>query len=368
MPFVHVKTGNGNIKFHYNISTPQLDVANQIDPAIPVLLWFHSLAFPHVFHSQFSDPLLRQFNLVAFDLRSHGETEGDDLPEGYGIREAEEDALAFMVHEGPCINEPRYLLRFLQDALRLPPCHFVAMDYGSPIALQIAISHPERVLSLFFISQTCLAEPPEVREGHQQVYDCWTAAFPGPNQYDEDRMMEGGYGFAQFMFSNNMTKMADALFKISFGMCQKHWGYQGLKNYRISTLDFLFNRKSQPRSALARIRCPVKLVCGTDDVAYPQEYNEEFLQQLEDAGVDVSLLVVPGAPHFVSVEYADQVNPVLYEFVMQNDSRKPKPVSRTRISSPWDGALRSVGFDDTANDDDESDEDDFVVSYPSKRS
>lgn len=42
------------------------------------------------------------------------------------------------------------------------------------------------------------------------MYDCWIAAFPGPDKFDNERMMEGGYGFAQFMFSNNMTKMADA--------------------------------------------------------------------------------------------------------------------------------------------------------------
>ncbi|KAJ4490196.1 Alpha/Beta hydrolase protein [Lentinula aciculospora] len=346
MPFVRVKTSTGNINFHYIVSTPDIDITNKIDPNIPVLLWFHSLAFPHVFHSQFADPQLRKFNLVVFDLRSHGETEGDDLPEGYGVREAGEDVLAFM------------------DALRLPPCHFVAMDYGSPIALQIAISHPDRVLSLFFMSQTCLEEPPEVREGHQQVYDCWTAAFPGPDEFDNERMMEGGYGFAQFMFSNNMTKIADALFKITFGMCQKHWGYHGLKNYRISTLDFLFNRKSQPKSALSHIQCPVKLVCGTDDVAYPQEYNEQFLRELEDAGVDVSLLVIPGAPHFVSVEYASQVDSVLHDFVLQNDSRKPRPVSNNSLKSPWEGALRSVGLYDSSASGDDSDNDDFVVTYP----
>ncbi|KAJ4495809.1 Alpha/Beta hydrolase protein [Lentinula edodes] len=347
MPFIHVKTSSGNIKFHYIISTPDSDVADKIDPDIPVLLFFHSLAFPHVFHSQFGDPLLRKFNLVVFDLRSHGETEGDDLPDGYGVEEAAEDALAFM------------------DALRLPPCHFVAMDYGSPVALQIAISYPDRVLSLFFISQTCLEEPPEVREGHQQVYDCWIAAFPGPDKFDNERMMEGGYGFAQFMFSNNMTKIADALFKISFELSQKHWGYQGLKNYRIATLDFLYNRKSQPRSALSRIRCPVKLVYGTDDVAYPQEYNEKFFRELEDAGVDVSLLVVPGAPHFVCVAHANQVDPVLHDFVMQNDPRKPRPVSNSGLKSPWEGTLLSVGLDDSTDGSVDSDDDDFVVSYPS---
>lgn len=50
----------------------------------------------------------------------------------------------------------------------------------------------------------------------------------------------------------------------------------------------------------------MKLVYGTDDVAYNQDYSEEFLQDLEDAGVEASLFVVPGAPHFVGVDYASQ--------------------------------------------------------------
>lgn len=47
--------------------------------------------------AQFGDPLLRKFNLVVFDFRSHGDTEADDLPEGYEVKDAAEDALAFMV-------------------------------------------------------------------------------------------------------------------------------------------------------------------------------------------------------------------------------------------------------------------------------
>ncbi|KAF9078781.1 Alpha/Beta hydrolase protein [Rhodocollybia butyracea] len=345
MPFVQVKTKNGQIKFHYFISTPKSEASEKIDPNLPVLLWFHSLAFPHVFHSQFADPLLRKFNLVVFDMRSHGKTEGDDMPEGYGIVEAAEDALAFM------------------DALNLPPCHFVAMDYGSPIALQIAVAHPARVLSLFFISQTCLKEPPEVREGHQQVYDCWVSAFPHPDKFDNEHMVEGAYGFAQFMFSNNLSNLATAMFNLSFVLAQNHWGYTGLRNYRISTLEFLFNRKSPTKAALSHVRCPVEIVYGTDDVAYRQSYTEGFLENLKDAGVDVSLHVVQGAPHFANVDYPGQVDPALHDFVLRNDDRNPPPVTGP-VQSPWDETLRSVGWDPEGLNDD-SDDEDFVVTYVS---
>ncbi|KAJ3770645.1 Alpha/Beta hydrolase protein [Lentinula raphanica] len=343
MPFVQVKTNSGTIKYHYTISTPHSNSAEKITPDLPVVLCFHSLAFPHVFHSQFADPMLRKFNLVVFDFRTHGETEADDLPEGYSVKDAAEDVFAFM------------------NAIRLPPCHFFAIDYGSPVALQIAVAHPERCLSMFIISQTCLIEPPDVCEGHRQVYDYWTSAFPTPDTMDMELAMEGGYGFSQFMFSNKMTNLAQALFNISFPLCQKHWGYHGKRNYRIATLDFLCNRPAQSRAALSRLRCPVQLVYGTDDVAYPREYTDEFVQTLEDAGVDVSLLVVPDAPHFAGVDYASHINPALHDFIMQNDDRKPPPVSGN-VSSPWTELLRLNGWTPEGNID--ADDDEFVITYP----
>jgi pimeloyl-ACP methyl ester carboxylesterase len=46
--------------------------------------------------AQFGDPSIRRFNLVAVDLRSHGETSGP-VPEGYDQEMATKDVIAFMV-------------------------------------------------------------------------------------------------------------------------------------------------------------------------------------------------------------------------------------------------------------------------------
>ena len=89
-------------------------------------------------------------------------------------------------------------------------------------------------------------------------------------------------------------------------MAQKNWGYYGLKNFRLAYIEFYRNRKSPSIERLSRIRCPVKLVYGTDDIAYPQKHTERFFKALRKAGVDVSLFVVPHAPHFVSVDFADR--------------------------------------------------------------
>jgi pimeloyl-ACP methyl ester carboxylesterase len=102
MLYVEVKTRSGRIRYHYTISTPKTDDASAIDPSLPVVLWFHGFAYPYVFQSQFADPLLRKFNLIVFSLRTHGETEADEFPEGYDVQDAADDVLAFMVRSFEC--------------------------------------------------------------------------------------------------------------------------------------------------------------------------------------------------------------------------------------------------------------------------
>ncbi|KAF5379606.1 hypothetical protein D9757_009198 [Collybiopsis confluens] len=344
MPFVEVKTRYGRTNFQYTISTPLSATSSTINPSLPVILWFHALVFPHVFHSQFSDPLLRKFNLVVFSFRTQGDTGGDDLPEGYGVKETVQDVLAFM------------------DAIDLPPCHFVAMDYGSPVALEIAMSQPGRVLSLCIMSQACLEEPLNAREGHQELYDAWDASFPGPKQVDVERSMEVGFGFGQLMFSNKMTTLAQCMFKYTFWLTSRNWDHLGMKNCRIGFLEYFLDRKSPSAHALSRIQCPVKLLYGTDDIAYPQSHSEQFLHDLQQVGVEASLYIVEGAPHYLCVDFADEIDPIIHDFIMQNEHRQAPPVVG-EISSPWLSVLRTHGWNPEGGND--SDDDDFFITYPS---
>ncbi|EEB92961.1 hypothetical protein MPER_08451 [Moniliophthora perniciosa FA553] len=101
MPFVDVKTKSGNLRFKYTISTPTSTDASSPDPNIPTILFIHT-AFTSqmMFHSQFADPRLRRFNLVAFDTREHGETVGENIPVTYDQFDAAEDTVRFMVLTG----------------------------------------------------------------------------------------------------------------------------------------------------------------------------------------------------------------------------------------------------------------------------
>jgi hypothetical protein len=150
---------------------------------------------------------------------------------------------------------------------------------------------------------------------------------------------------------------------ISHPLAARHWGWYGKTNWRIGFLEFLLNRKPQPIEALSRIRCPVKLVYGTNDIAYSQEYTENFLHDLRRAGVTASMYIVDGAPHFLNVDFADEVNPLIHDFILQNDSRRVPPVEK-KILSPWDKMFREKGWDPEGLNVDPYDEE-FVITYVS---
>ncbi|KAF8828670.1 hypothetical protein HHX47_DHR3000370 [Lentinula edodes] len=165
------------------------------------------------------------------------------------------------------------------------------MSSGTTIAVEIAVTQPER--------------PLEVAEGHEEVNEIWASAFPDESTVKEDAIYDAGFGNIQYMFSNpKLSPLVTAMTRVTYPVAMVRWNYHHLDQFRIMNLDFYLNRKSHPKSVLARIIGSVKLVHGSEDVAYPKSYAEEFLRQLEEAGVEASLLEVPGAPHYLSPDFA----------------------------------------------------------------
>jgi dipeptidyl aminopeptidase/acylaminoacyl peptidase len=70
-------------------------------------------------------------------------------------------------------------------------------------------------------------------------------------------------------------------------------------------VQFLNERKSHSLDALARIRCPVRLIHGEADVAYSVAYSEKFLDNLQEAGLDAVMHIVPDAPQHVSLSHPE---------------------------------------------------------------
>ncbi|KAK1219934.1 hypothetical protein PQX77_017328 [Marasmius sp. AFHP31] len=338
MTFVDVQTPSGIIRYSYTISTPSCSNAEAISPGLPTILFFHPVyCIQATFHSQFSDPRLRRFNLVSVSLRGHIETTKPKVPPSYNPKDAADDAARFM------------------DALNLPPCHMYGMASGTTIALQFAISYPERVLSLFLVSQLCLEEIPEVLEGQMEVYERWAAAFLDSSTVDMALAREATFGAIEYAYSNQPSSLAKALAEVTVSNTLIAWNREHLDVCKTMVVDFAGKRKPHSKSELSGINCPVTLVYGTNDIAYPAEYTERFVKNLEDAGVDVTLIRVTGAPHFVCIDYGHVINPIMHDLVVKLHSKSgsssvPLPPIVDGAKSPWDTIIKEAGWEDKEED------------------
>ncbi|KAK0458841.1 alpha/beta-hydrolase [Desarmillaria tabescens] len=316
MPSIKVKSNSGSLTYNYTISTPTSPNAKSIDPTLPTVLFLHPVYIGiDIFQMQFGDRTLRKFNLVAMDLRGHGET-GGSAPKHYGQDDAAADIVKFM------------------EALRLPPCHIFALSMGTIIALQVAISYPEKVLSLFLVSALGLEEPADVAQGRQEIADCWSEGFKG-STVDEAALYDAIYGALQLGFNSEQSSMVRALVKRTLPQAMTNWGAKRLDVYSTLTVNFFTERKAHFLENLSKIVAPL---------------SEEFLKNLQDARVNASLDKIEGACHFGCVTHSEQVNPLFVDFVLEYTTGQIPPTPSSVIS-PFEAGLIKAGWTNDDSDD-----------------
>ncbi|KAG5338500.1 hypothetical protein C0989_007272 [Termitomyces sp. Mn162] len=86
----------------------------------------------------------------------------------------------------------------------------------------------------------------------------------------------------------------------------RNYGPGRFEECYIATVAFFAEHVDYSMDKLRRIRCPVKLVHCSGDIAYPIHHAEELLQRLIEADVNADLEVVDDAPHFGTVTNATE--------------------------------------------------------------
>ncbi|TFK75503.1 alpha/beta-hydrolase [Pluteus cervinus] len=338
MPHVELDTPTGMVNMHYVISTPDIPNASSIAPELPTILFLHSAYISHyTFEPQFSDPLLRQFNLVAPDMRGYGSTTGP-MGDPYSPTESASDIYKFMV------------------ALNIPPCHIFGLSIGSCIALELASAHPDCVLSLTLCSPLPSVELDEVQEGRQEIFEYHKSAVqnePTDLTIEED----AEYGEIQFCFNNQITRIVKVITDTELARTHRVWGSDSLEECYRATVSW-FVRKPRTQEALAKITCPVRIIHCADDIAYPFELAQELERELREAGVvRVDLKQVPG-PHYGSVVNAADINPLIEDLILsisnpptRESTPKPRSVPPTLILKNLNGTHSNAdSFDHNHSD------------------
>ncbi|KAF8155557.1 Alpha/Beta hydrolase protein [Crassisporium funariophilum] len=340
MPHVKIKTPSGPVSVSYTISTPDSENAQAIDPTLPTVLFLHPIYIAHeVFILQFRDPQLRRFNLVGVDARCHGETFGP-VPSTFRRSHAADDVSKFM------------------EALRLPPCHFFGLSLGASIALQTAISYPEKVLSLFMLSPLPQEEPEDVARGRQEIYDCWVEGCKDPENIDQDALLDAVSGAIQLGFNGQLVPVTQAISQATIPRNLRNWSLEHFEEFHTVSVKFFTDQKPHSLEALQRVTCPILLVHCGDDIAYPIHFVEDLRRRMEDAGLNVQVTQVPDAAHFGSVTHPDEVNALFHSWVMKH-TKTIVPPAKPFVTSPFEHLVIQGGYVEESQV--ESDDDLFVA-------
>ncbi|KIY61499.1 alpha/beta-hydrolase [Cylindrobasidium torrendii FP15055 ss-10] len=334
MPTITVQTPTGTVNFFYTISTPTETHAESIDKDIPTVLFLHSVYNgQEIFELQWEEPRIRRFNCVGIDMREHGYTTGDKVPEGYGQKDAADD------------------IALVMQALKILTFHIVGQSMGTIVGLALAVYYPETVLSLCLVSPLVLEETPDVVEGRAEIAEYWKQGFTDGTKIDVSALQDAVYGAMQFALNNRMDSFSNALINRTYPLIVEAWSKKNFDIYDRMMGDFSNNRREYTDAELARISVPVKLIHGRDDIAYPVERTQTLLGRLLNAGVNASFIDIPDAPHWVCTYTASapRVNEIIADFLEHTCKGTAPPIPAQAVS-PWEADLIKAGWEREEDD------------------
>ncbi len=220
-------------------------------------------------------------NIYSLDLPGHGKSEGAGRQ---SIDEYAGDVIAFM------------------KALNIRAAVMVGISMGSAIALQLALKHPGKVLSLGLLGTGAkLRVAPVLLEtvGNENS------------------------------FESAVTMLNDNCFSIHAQRNLVRLSKRRMMEMRPSVLlgDFLACNQFDATSQLEKINAPTLIICGSEDRMMPVKFSES----LRDGIAGSQLHILDAAGHMVMLEQPDAVAGLLKQFI-ENIPNRIRKTSRKKIS------------------------------------
>ncbi len=236
----------------------------------------------------------RHFRVVTFDPRGNGKS---DRPEtGYAVMDYYRDALAVL------------------DAARVQRTVVVGLSDGAYTAITLAALAPELVEGVVLIGAAAEEESPDDFWDRREVAEGW-------DKYNAVYWLEHYEDFLRWFFAQvcsepHSTKQVEDCIG---------WGLETTPDVLVA-YEREFDRRVSP--VLARIRCPVLAIHGTEDAVVEPESG---LSLAEEIGASVVLL--GGSGHGPQARDPVKVNRLLQDFVESDGSPVPRVRTWTRAKS-----------------------------------
>lgn len=239
----------------------------------PLVVLSHSLASSGIMWEQQVPALVEGYRVLRYDTRGHG---GSDAPSGpYTLDALGDDVIAML------------------DALDIDRVHWVGLSMGGMIGQNLAIRHPQRLLSLVLCDTTS-----KIPEQARPVWDDRTtvAEKSGMQPLCADTM--GRWFTPAFLEADGPELHA---IREQF-LHTPTSGYVGCCQ-AIRELDYT--------DRLSEIALPVQLIVGADDPTTPPEASRVIQQKIAGA----SLAVIDNGSHLCNVEQPVAFNRALLGFL-----------------------------------------------------
>ncbi|MCS6936050.1 MAG: alpha/beta hydrolase [Candidatus Bipolaricaulota bacterium] len=218
--------------------------------------------------------LAPHYHLIAFDNRGAGRSDKPD--EEYTVALLAQDAYE--------------LLR----ALGISRAHIFGVSLGGFIAQQLALDHPELVKSLVLCS-TSFGGPHMIPPKGEVLQFMAFGAGKETFQYGLELAFSGEY----------LQQHPDEIAQLTRPMRRNPQPRYAYLRQLMAPLNFC----SEDR--LSEIHCPVLIMAGEDDPVVPAENSRRLAAKLPQA----QWKIFPGTRHLFFIERADEVNPIVLNFL-----------------------------------------------------
>ena len=259
-----MKISANGISVHYELSGPT---------GAPVVMLSHSLAATMAMWDAQIVALTSRYQVLRYDLRGHGESEG---PTGaYSFDMLAADAVA--------------LLR----ALKIPRCHFVGLSIGGMIGQALAIKRTPEIASLTLCA-TSSRVPPEMHAvWDSRIQQVQSQGMASMKESTLERWFTAAFRAGQAAEVARVGKMISNTPINGFVGCAS----------AIRALDFT--------AQLKQIALPTRLIVGRQDPGTPVAASEVIQREIPGS----TLVVLENAMHICNIEQADAFNRALLEFL-----------------------------------------------------
>ncbi len=263
---------------------PGIFVQDSGEPDLPVLLGLHSLFLDGRMFDGLAEAAAGRFRVVRPDFRGQGRSA---------------PAQGAIVDMDTCTDDTIAVL----ERLGVGPVHVVAQSMGGDVAIRLAARRPELVRAMVLLGSSARSEPQENLDAFRPIADeVERSGFAGDTLQTTMQIMFGATSHADPERRPVVERWRERIAALPPQLAP---AIRGVVE-RESVVDLL-----------PRVRVPVLVVSGTEDIARPPAWADEVVAGLPDA----ELLRLEGVGHSPVLEAPGDVIPRVLDFLARAEAR-----------------------------------------------